>query len=67
MNCNSSFTFNFLSLRVDKCFFGCILQRYSCFFNFQVQAKNVFSLVKDKKEALFFGVFCVIKRIMEAF
>jgi hypothetical protein len=37
------------------------------FFQFSSTSKNVFSLVKDKKEALFFGIFCVIKRIMEVF
>jgi hypothetical protein len=44
-------------LRADKYFFGFLPQEQLSFFNFQVQANNDFSYRKNKKKALFLGVF----------
>jgi len=52
---------------MDKRFFGFLLQEYLGFSNFQVQANNVFSLRKDKNEALPLGVFWLIKMTMGCF
>jgi hypothetical protein len=42
---------------VDKRFFGFLPQGQSGFLNFQVQVKNNFIHMKDKKEVLPLGVF----------
>jgi len=55
------FTISFF-LRADKYFFGFLPQEQLSFFNFQVQANNDFSYRKNKKEALFLGVFDIFYR-----